>query len=137
MPFYKRDGDTLMDAPNFVIGPDFELRAETYEENTYPVDGWYWFDNLDSALVGLPKKISIDVVTMRQARLALLSSGLLTLVNTAVAGMSGIAGDAARIEWEYASEIRRDSTLVLGLSSTLGLTVEQLDELFLVASRIS
>lgn len=75
-----------------------------------------------------------EVVTMRQARLALLSAGLLAQVNTAVANMPGTEGDAASIEWEYAQEVRRDSPLVAGLSAALGLTDETLDNLYKVAA---
>ena len=75
-----------------------------------------------------------EVVTMRQARLALLGAGLLAQVNTAVANMPGAEGDAARIEWEYAQEVRRDSPLVAALSVALGLTDETLDNLYKVAA---
>lgn len=75
-----------------------------------------------------------EVVTMRQARLALLGAGLLAQVNTAVANMPGTEGDAARIEWEYAQEVRRDSPLVAALSVALGLTDETLDNLYKVAA---
>lgn len=75
-----------------------------------------------------------EVVTMRQARLALLGAGLLAQVNTAVANMPGTEGDAARIEWEYAQEVRRDSPLVAALSVALGLTDEALDNLYKVAA---
>lgn len=71
-----------------------------------------------------------EVVTMRQARLALLGAGLLAQVNTAVANMPGAEGDAARIEWEYAQEVRRDSPLVAALSVAFGWTAAQLDDLF-------
>lgn len=81
------------------------------------------------AVVAVP-----EVVTMRQARLALLGAGLLAQVNTAVANMPGAEGDAARIEWEYAQEVRRDSPLVAGLSAALGLTDETLDNLYKAAA---
>ena len=81
------------------------------------------------AVVAVP-----EVVTMRQARLALLGAGLLAQVNTTVANMPGAEGDAARIEWEYAQEVRRDSPLVAGLSAALGLTDETLDNLYKVAA---
>lgn len=48
-----------------------------------------------------------EMQSARQARLALLGAGLLAQVNTAVANMVGAEGDAARIEWEYAQEVRR------------------------------
>ena len=50
--FYKLDGDLLY-APNFVLGPyqQYELRKETHQEHTYPIDGWYWFDTENEARV--------------------------------------------------------------------------------------
>lgn len=70
------------------------------------------------------------VVSMRQARLALLAAGLLTQVNDAVAGMPGVDGEAARIEWEYATEVRRDSALVASMAGALALDAPALDALF-------
>lgn len=73
---------------------------------------------------------------MRQARLALLGAGLLAQVNTAVANMPGAEGDAARIEWEYAQEVRRDSPLVAALSAAFGWTGAQLDDLFTEGAKL-
>jgi hypothetical protein len=72
-------------------------------------------------------------VTARQARLALLGAGMLANVDQALAGIEGIAGEAALIEWEYATEIRRDSPLIAALAPALGLTDEQIDNLFRAA----
>ena len=83
------------------------------------------------AVVAVP-----EVVTMRQARLALLGAGLLAQVNTAVANMPGAEGDAARIEWEYAQEVRRDSPLVAALSAAFGWTGAQLDDLFTEGAKL-
>ncbi len=77
-----------------------------------------------------------EVVTMRQARLALLGAGLLAQVNTAVTNMPGADGDAARIEWEYAQEVRRDSPLVAALSAAFGWTAAQLDDLFTEGAKL-
>ena len=71
-----------------------------------------------------------SAVSMRQARLALLEFGILDDVTTAMAAQS----QAAQIEWEYATEVRRDSALVSGLAGTLGLDSAQLDALFSMAS---
>ena len=71
-----------------------------------------------------------QVITIRQARLALLAAGLLDNVDAAVA-----AGDrTAQIEWEYVTELRRDWPTLVGLASVLGLTDLQVDELFVIAS---
>jgi hypothetical protein len=42
--FYKLDIELLY-APNFVLNANYELKKETYTENTYPIDGWHWFDS--------------------------------------------------------------------------------------------
>lgn len=42
--FYKLDGAVLF-GPNFVLNANYELRRETKDQNTYPIDGWYWFDS--------------------------------------------------------------------------------------------
>ena len=75
-----------------------------------------------------------QVVTMRQARLALLGAGLLSQVNSAIANMPGVEGEAARIEWEYAQEVRRDSALVQSLAPALGMNDTGLDAIFTAAA---
>jgi len=72
-------------------------------------------------------------VTMRQARLALLSQGLLDDVDAAIAAMSGIQGDAARIEWQYSQEVHRNKQIVAALAPILGFSEAQLDSLFILA----
>ena len=51
--FYKLDGEELLYGPNFVLGPysAYELRKETKDTHTYPVDGWYCFDSEENAKV--------------------------------------------------------------------------------------
>ncbi len=73
-------------------------------------------------------------VSMRQARLALLAAGLLQLVNAAIASLPGTEGEAARIEWEYATEVRRDSPLVAALAGPLNLGEAELNQLFISAA---
>lgn len=75
-------------------------------------------------------------VTMRQARLALLQSGLLTQVDAAVASMPGVDGEAARIEWEFSTTVERNRPLVQSLIGALGLTEAQLDDLFTLAATL-
>ena len=76
------------------------------------------------------------VVTMRQARLALLQAGVLPLVESAIASMESPAKEAAKIEWEYSQEVQRNKPFVQLLGASLGLTEEQLDNLFLLASTL-
>lgn len=74
-------------------------------------------------------------VTMRQARLAMLNAGILHLVDDAIAAMPSPDKEAAQINWEYASEIARNDTMIGALALSLGMTEQNVDELFIVASQ--
>lgn len=134
MPFYKKDGDELLVAQNFVYNSEFELRSETHADHTYPVDGWYWFDTLDAAMAGMPKNVSS--VTMRQARLALLGAGLLDDVDAAINAMPEPQRTVARINWDYSSTVERDSEVLVALAASLGLAESDLDNLFTTAASL-
>ena len=75
------------------------------------------------------------VVTMRQARLALLQAGKLTAVNQALAALTGVQGEAARIEWEFAATVDRGSELVTMLAAALSLSDDDLEALFRSAAQ--
>lgn len=77
-----------------------------------------------------------QVVTMRQARLALLQYGLLGTVQSVVDAMPWAEGDAARIEWEFSSTVERNRPLVQSLATALPLTEQQLDDLFRLAATL-
>lgn len=131
MPFYKRDGEELMVAPNFVRAPTFDLFAETHTENTYPIDGWYWFDTLDEAMTNL--RSTPVSVTPRQAKTALYRAGLYDAALAAV----NAAGFEAQLTWNESTAFERDSALLNSMAAALGLSQTQLDELFAVAATIS
>ena len=71
-------------------------------------------------------------VTMRQARLALLSAGLLDDVEMVVAA----AGRAAQLEWEYAAVVERSNPAVAAVQQQESLTDEQIDDLFREAAKL-
>ena len=77
-----------------------------------------------------------SVVTARQARLALLQAGKLAAVAAAIAALPSPAKEAAQIEWEYATEIRRDWPLVQTLAPVLGMSAADLDALFIAAAAL-
>ena len=85
--------------------------------------------------VPVPRYVPAEV-QMRQARLALMRAGNLAAVETALTAMTGVTGEAARIEWQYSNTIKRNQPLVLSLGAVLGLTPTQLDDLFLLAESI-
>ena len=72
------------------------------------------------------------VITPRQARLALLAAGLLDAVEAYIATQSR----AVQLEWEYASEIRRDNALLTTAAAALGMTNEQVQALFTRAATL-
>lgn len=71
-------------------------------------------------------------VTMVQARLALLSIGLLDDVEAGISSMS----KASQIEWEFRPTVERPSELVQSLAVALGLDSAALDDLFTAASKL-
>ena len=75
-------------------------------------------------------------VTMRQARLALLSIGLLDQVEPAIDAMDEPARTIAKIEWDYSSEVHRDKPFVNSLGEILGLDSDAIDQLFITAAAI-
>ena len=80
-----------------------------------------------------PEPVQVpQVVTIRQAKLALLQAGLLDDVDAAVAQ----ADRATQIEWEYATEVRRYWPTLLTLQTALGLTEQQVNDLFISAALI-
>jgi len=77
-----------------------------------------------------------EMVTMRQARLALLQAGKLADVNAAILALPSPEKEQAQIEWEYATEIKRDNALVTKLAPALGLDAPALDALFTMAATL-
>lgn len=75
-------------------------------------------------------------VTMRQARLALLAAGKLAQVDAAIDSLPEPQRSAARIEWEYSNAVLRGSPFVASLAPALNMTAEQIDALFVAASRL-
>lgn len=47
--FYKKEEDMLLHSPTTVESATYFLAAELHDQYDYPVDGWYWFDDEDSA----------------------------------------------------------------------------------------
>lgn len=77
-----------------------------------------------------PITVTPEKVTMRQTRLVLLKAGLLDSVEN-------LLTDAEhKISWEYATEVYRNSGLVREMQTALNLTSEQVDNLFIEASKL-
>jgi hypothetical protein len=87
------------------------------------------------ALRVLPPAIP-SVLSIRQGRRALYQSGYLSQVDALIASIPGTDGDKARIDWNYATEVRRDHPLVASMAAALPLTESQLDELFTLGATL-
>lgn len=82
---------------------------------------------------------SIDVpdevpssISPRQARLALHGAGLLD----AVESMVQVADRTVQIYYESSVDWRRDDPILIGMANQLGMTADQLDDLFRQASQL-
>lgn len=86
----------------------------------------------------LPPPVALvpTIISMKQARLALLGAGLYSAAQDAIANMAGPAGDQARIVWEYSATVERSSQLVANVSVALGIDDSHLDELFILADTL-
>ena len=131
MGFFKKDIDSILVGENVVFSPSVTLKVEDKDLYTYPQDGWYWFDTFDEALQFFVGLKSSDSITMRQARLYLLGAGLLSQVDSIVS-----QNEAWKIEWEYATDVVKNSQLVITLSNQLGLSSEAIDVMFDEASKL-
>lgn len=129
--FYKKESEELINGGELISTPSVTLTKETKDSYGYPQDGWYWFDTLDEALQFFAWLKSSDSITMRQARLYLLDAGLLKQVDSIVS-----QNEAWKIEWEYATDVVKNSQLVIALSNQLGLSSEAIDVMFDEASKL-
>lgn len=81
---------------------------------------------VEEQVIVVPKSI-----TMRQARLYLLSKDLLDNVEALVS-----TNKAWQIEWEYASDVHRTNQLIPAIQSALGLFDTDVDDMFIEASKL-
>ena len=77
------------------------------------------------------KSLIPKTITLRQARLYLLSIGLLDDLENIIS-----QNRAYQIEWEYANQIEKESPLVKILGQTLNLDDTAIDNMFMEASKI-
>ena len=112
---YFKDNQDGYYISNTAINNWIEITKEEYELNN-----------------PLPKPVIPSIVSMRQARLALLQAGLLSTVSAAI----DAGGDADKIEWEYAADVDRNSPLVQNMKVGLNLSDVDLDNLFTLAASL-
>lgn len=82
-----------------------------------------------------PAEVVPQTITRRQLRRALLAADLLTQMNAALETWAEPRRSRARIDWQDGAEFERDDRTVKGLANDLGITSNQLDLIFIAASR--
>ena len=119
-----------------------------FKSITQGIDRWhcdgvdYQFSVIGDATIGdyvappLPPTPVPEAVTMRQARLALLGAGKLSSVDAAINAQDEPLKSKARIEWEYSNEVQRHNGIVSMMGPALGLTEDDIDNLFRVAATL-
>lgn len=82
-------------------------------------------------LAAKAKALVPNSITPRQARLKLLEAALLDNLEAVIA-----TNRAWQIEWEYATEVKRESPLIAAVAVQAGLTETQIDQMFIEASKL-
>ena len=102
--------------------------------NGWTYDAGIWASNeIAEQHMSEEEKAEVPIlVTIRQARMALLAAGLLSAVNNFVASQS----DEIKIYWEYSQELYRYHPVLMSLGSQLGLSDQQIDALFVAAGKL-
>ncbi|SEO77349.1 hypothetical protein [Nitrosovibrio sp. Nv6] len=137
---FKEDGRLKArydDAFNVIPDGAIPLSPEIVELMAQTTEGyWELINGVVTHTVPPPPQLPINPVptsiSMRQARLALLQSGLLGQVDASIAAMP----EASRIEWAFAATVERSHQLVAALAADLPLTSQQLDDLFTLGASL-
>ena len=127
------EGIVIRDSDNKIVSP-----AQSFDDPDFQTyNTWANTPGNTPTIIasrgGVPPIVP-EVVTMRQARLALLAVGKLADVTAAINSLPSPEKEAAQIEWEFSTTVVRTHGLVEQLSPVLGFTSEELDSLFLAAA---
>jgi hypothetical protein len=112
-----------------------ENSIEDVSQRVVNIDG----DFVDVVRTWIPVPIIIpETISARQVRLWLIQNGiLLSQVEDAINTITDpLLRESTRVEWEYAPYIERNHPLIESLAQYLGLTPEQIDQGFVIASQL-
>ncbi len=124
MPYYKTPDNTV----HFLDSVQFEYLLPS---EAVPIT------DAEAVELTKPAPVKVTKVSMRQARLALYQQGKLDTVNEIISLMPiESQRRQAEIEWEFATTVERNSSLVYGIAGGLGMTDADVDALFEQASKL-
>jgi hypothetical protein len=116
---------------NASVRPSYNPKYQTISEGTPElIDGEYF--QVWNVASFVPQK-----VTRRQAKQALLLAGMLSQVQPAIdAIVDPTQREMMNIEWNDSQDFERTRPSLINLATALGLTLEQLDDLFVQAIQL-
>ena len=88
-------------------------------------------DTIAKEVAKRKEELKVKVITPLQAKLQLHAMGLLDEVETMV-----LTDKTMQLYWEYVLEVQRDHPTLVAMVTQLGLTDEQIDDMFLEASKL-
>ena len=119
------------------------IKIDTVEEEVYIFYGYQLSEaqekDLQTAVAAHdPAKPTIPrAVTARQIRMALVKSGYtLSGIESTLDALPEPQKSEAKIAWEYSNEFQRLNPLIAAFAPMLGLTSEQIDQLFVYAATL-
>lgn len=124
--------------------PSYDTNTHSREEREYAdLDNKQWVKEYYLRALS-PQEIeqrnapsSPNVCTPRQMRIALIKSGIsIASIESQIEAIADpVQKEIAKVEWQYALEIRKDHPLVGMLASNLNLTTQQVNDIFTLAVR--
>ena len=88
-------------------------------------------DTIAKEVAKRKEELKVKVITPLQLKLQLHAMGLLDEVEAMV-----LADKTMQLYWEYVLEIQRDHPILVAMTTQLGLTDKQIDNMFLKASKL-
>lgn len=124
-----------------VDGVDYDLAIELKDPYN-PTEKTYSFDEVNETIIERwkdwkdPNAIPQEL-TPRQVRLAMLGAGLdLSQIDTMIAGLDEPQKSQVKIMWEYSTVFLRKDPILNGFAEQLGLSQEDVDNLFIAGASI-
>lgn len=122
--------------------PEYDPFTEKLIPGPIEQDGASWYQRWavvpmsSQEVIDYKKSVVPSGVTMRQARLALLSADKLAGVQAVIDSLPEPQKTKAQIEWDYSQEVQRLNGFVAVIGPALGLTEDQIDDLFILAATL-
>lgn len=126
--YFKAANLTTLEAGIRVVQWDESIgHVEYYEGANRELDSVSEFQSFIDAW-GLPLVIpSLAKLSRRQAFRVLYETGMTAAVEAIVAGLPGVDGDKARIDWKEFTEVWRDHPLIPAVVGLMGVPADQID----------